>query len=270
MATMILGATFVFIFGLLIGSFLNVVILRLPHGQTLLGRSMCPHCKYILRPIDLVPIFSFLYLRGRCRLCAKPISWRYPLLEFLVASLYVTAYVIISPTDFIGYLLLLQVLVAVAVCVATFVIDLEHYLILDVVTLAGVGLVLCIKVMLAIFDHQVVWSTHSFIFTSFLGVLAGFVPFFLLWFFSRGKLMGFGDVKFMVFAGLVLGWPVIVVALLLAFWLGALVSMPLLFLRKKNFQSKLPFGTFLAIAVVIALLWGNSLWSWYVSLLGVR
>ncbi len=169
-----------------------------------------------------------------------------------------------------GYLFLLQAWVVVAVCVVTFVIDLEHYLILDSVTLTGISLVFCIKVVQTILDHQAVWSTHSFIFSGFLGLLAGFVPFLLLWFFSRGKYMGFGDVKFMLFAGLVLGWPVIVVALLVAFWLGALVAVPLLLMGKKKFQSKLPFGTFLAIAVVIALLYGNVLWSWYISLLGVR
>ena len=85
----------VFVFGLLIGSFLNVVILRLPHGQTLLGRSACPHCRYQLRVPDLVPVLSFLFLRGKCRQCRQPISWRYPALELVVAGLFLYGYMII-------------------------------------------------------------------------------------------------------------------------------------------------------------------------------
>lgn len=264
-----LGSVFTFILGLLIGSFLNVVILRLPYGQTLLGRSMCPHCGYRLRPVDLVPILSFLFLNGRCRQCRQSISWRYPVLELLVASLFTFSYVVVAPATTLEFLFLLQIWVVVSVCVATFVIDFEHYLILDSVTFTGFGLVLIIQFIRALVEQQTLWSVQSFLYVDMLGLLAGSVPFFLLWYFSRGKLLGFGDVKFMVFAGVALGWPVIVIALLLACWIGAVCAIPLLFLGKKKLKSALPFGTFLAIAVVITVWYGDSLWNWYISLLGV-
>lgn len=265
----LLGSVLVSVVGLLIGSFLNVVILRLPHGETLGGRSACPRCRYQLRPVDLVPVLSYVYLRGKCRRCAQPISSRYPVIELLVAGLFVLYYLHSVPSDTIGYVLLLQGWLVLAVCVVTFAVDLEHYLILDQVTFGGLLGLIGLKVVQSFVSHGVTWFSSGLLFNSFVGVLVGFVPFFLLWFFSRGKLMGLGDVKFMIFAGFALGWPNILVALLLAFWLGALVALPLLVLGKKSFGSRLPFGTFLAVAVVIALSYGDSLWRWYISLIHV-
>lgn len=260
---------FVCIMGLLIGSFLNVVILRLPHGDTLGGRSACPHCHYRLRSVDLVPVFSYVYLRGKCRRCVQPISPRYPVIELLVAGLFLLSYLHGAPVDGAGYILLLQAWLVVAVCVVTFVVDFEHYLILDRVTFGGLIGLIGLKIAHVLVGHLALWSWQGILFNSFIGVLVGFIPFFLLWLLSRGRLMGLGDVKFMIFAGFALGWPNIVVALLLAFWLGALVALPLLILGKKSLGSRLPFGTFLAVAVVIAFLYGNSLWHWYVSFLAI-
>lgn len=269
MVMVFLASLLVGVLGLLIGSFLNVVILRLPSGKTLGGRSACPHCQYQLRAVDLVPVISYVYLRGRCRRCAQSISPRYPIIELLVAALFLLCYFHSAPVDAAGYVLLLQAWLVAAVCVVTFVVDFEHYLILDRVTFGGLVGLIGLKIVHLFVGHLVLWSWHSVLFNSFVGALIGFIPFFLLWFLSRGKLMGLGDVKFMIFAGFALGWPNIVVALLLAFWLGALVALPLLILGKKSLGSRLPFGTFLAIAVLIAFLYGDSLWHWYVSLLVV-
>lgn len=253
--------------GLLIGSFLNVVILRLPRGETLWGRSACPRCGYQLRLLDLFPVLSYAFLKGKCRQCAGGISPRYPLIELLSAGLFFLSYQSIGPVDIVGYIFLLQAWLVVAVCIVTFVVDFEHYLILDKVTFGGLACLVVLKIVYFFAVPSAVWSMSSVFLSSILGVLVGVVPFFLLWFLSHGKWMGFGDVKFMLFAGVALGWPHVIVALLLAFWAGALFALPLLVSGKKSLGSRLPFGTFLAIGVVIAFLYGDSLWHWYISFL---
>jgi prepilin signal peptidase PulO-like enzyme (type II secretory pathway) len=148
----------------------------------------------------------------------------------------------------------------------TFVIDLEHFLILDKVTFWGTVLVF---VLLAIFSlvpgkgPQVLSTT---IFTAAIGVLVGPLPFLVLWYVSKGRWLGFGDVKFMVFLGALLGSPLVFLAQLFAFWVGTLVAIPLLLWKGKTLKTKLPFGTFLVLGSVVAFLWGRFILSWYMGL----
>lgn len=255
-----------FLFGLIIGSFLNVVILRLPNGQKLSGRSVCPKCRYTLTVWDLVPVFSFIGLRGKCRNCRAKISFRYVVIELLTALGFAWAMWFASPVTGQAWLLFSLLALVVAVGIVTFVIDLEHYLILDTVTGFGVMVAIILQVISDIASHGGVFQWPSHTLTALLGMVVGVVPFWLLWFISRGKWLGFGDVKYAAFLGATLGYPLVVLGELFAFWAGAVFAIPLLLLGKRRLGSRVPFGTFLVVGQVLALVWGERLLRWYTQL----
>lgn len=253
-------------FGAIIGSFLNVLILRLPLQRSMTGRSACPGCGHTLSPLDLVPIASFLLLRGRCRYCDQPISVRYALIEAVTA---ISFALIVAVWFSAGGGSMWQLgfwFVVLVVCVVTFVIDLEHYLILDVVTGWGSIVALAFLIADAVSSGQ---SVGALLLARLWGAVFGFAAFWLLWRLSRGRLLGFGDVKFTIFIGVVLGFPLVVPALLFAFWLGALYALPLLIIKRKSLQSKLPFGTFLVPALLLAAVVGERVIRWYGGVSGL-
>ncbi len=258
-----------FIFGSVIGSFLNVVILRLPRGQSLGGRSGCPRCGRGLLPWELVPLLSFLFLRGKCSSCGKKISPRYFFIEFVTGLLFVLICLYAPPVNIFSSLLLLKLWLAAAVLVVVFVIDLEHYLILDRVIFPGSVLMLLINVFLTAASGRHLLSLAGFFVSGLAGAMSVTVPFFLLWYFSRGTWLGFGDVKLAVFLGLVLGWPQSLVGLMLAVFLGGTVSLLLLCFSGKNLKSQVPFGTFLSLGALLAVFYGPQLLRWYLAILGI-
>lgn len=253
-------------FGAIIGSFLNVLILRLPEQRSVSGRSACPSCGHALSPFDLVPVFSFLLLRGSCRYCGRSISPRYVLIEVVTAIGFAVIVAALLPLSVANLWQLSFWFVVFAVCVVTFVIDFERYLILNSVTGLGIVLALVCLVAGAAFAGQ---SIGPVLLSRVWGALFGFVSFWLLWKLSRGRLLGYGDVKFTLFMGVVLGFPLVIPALLFAFWLGALYALPLLMLKRKNLQSKLPFGTFLAPALLLASIVGERVIQWYGGVSGL-
>lgn len=253
----------IFVFGACIGSFLNVVIWRLPRDQKLDGRSQCPNCHHVLAWYDLVPLLSYVWLRGRCRYCQTQFSPRYFVIELVVASLFLLAWLVIQPNTPLTYFVLLRDWFVITICVAVFVIDLEHYLILDKIILPSAIAVLASNAFLIHLSHGDLSDLGTSLLAAFLA--AGF--FGAMWLVSKGRWMGLGDVKFAGLMGLILGFPNIVVALFFAFILGSLVGIGLLITGKKQLSSKLPFGTFLSLATVIVLFWGTSIWQWYTGFL---
>lgn len=249
------------VFGACIGSFLNVVIWRLPRKKDLGGRSHCPHCNHTLVWYDLIPLLSFVFNVGRCRYCQQPISLRYPLIEFITGVLFSLAYLHFAPQDLISWLILVKITVIISVCIAVFVIDLEHYLILDRVMYPAMATILLINIALSLVSG----SSQSLLF-SLLSALGAFLLFWLVWFFSKGKWMGFGDVKLAAWMGLALAWPGVAVALFASFIVGALVGIFLMVFAKKQMTSQVPFGTFLSAATVLAAFYGPKLWDVYWAL----
>lgn len=241
---------FVFLFGLAIGSFLNCVIFRLEKKQSFLkGRSYCPHCQHTLGWLDLIPVFSFLFLKGKCRYCSKDISIQYPLMELFVGLVFL----LIAVNYFSIYYF-----VVISLLIIIFVYDLKHFIIPDKVLFPAIFIV---------FIYQL--FTH-FIFLDFSYLWAGLLAcfFFLaLFLVSAGNWMGFGDVKLAFFMGLFLGFPNILVALFLAFFLGAIVGVGLIISGDKKLKSEIPFGPFLITATVVALFYGQELIFWYMKLL---
>lgn len=244
-----------FIFGLIIGSFLNVVIVRLQtEGNIVSTRSHCPHCKHTLSWYDLIPLVSFIQLKGKCRSCKGTIAWQYPVVELVTGLLFV-AMVRLAFPDFLlaGYWLLLA-----CFFIVIFVYDLKHFIIPDKVIYPAIGVALAYNV----YQHE------TFLQALLAGVAAS-AFFLLIVLVSRGTWMGLGDVKLALLMGLFLGFPAIVAALFLAFLIGAILGIGLIVARKKTMKSEVPFGPFLILGTFLALFWGQEIILWYVSFLYV-
>jgi len=258
-----------FIFGTIIGSFLNVVIWRIPSGQKLTGRSRCPACRKILGVLDLVPILSFIFLRGSCRRCGQKISPRYPLIEALTGSLFAWSAYYISPTGLLTFAVLARTDFILAILIVIFAIDFEHYLIFDSVLIFGGTGAILLNLMLDILSpaRHGFWASGSVLAILSAGVCT--LPFYLLWWASRGKWLGFGDVKLALFLGLALGWPLSFVGIFLGILLGGISGLLLLAWGNKTLKSKLPFGTFLSLAAAVTLFYGSVLLNWYLGFVGI-
>jgi leader peptidase (prepilin peptidase)/N-methyltransferase len=240
--------------GLAFGSFLNVCIHRLPRGRSLVRPgSACPACGYELRWHDNVPVLSYLWLRGRCRNCRSRISIRYPIVELITAGVFLLHYGVLG-----WDVLLVPRLIFACALIVLFAIDLEHQILPDVITLPGI-------VLGFLFSFAFPPGVRS----SVIGMLAGGGVLFAIgeiWSRLRKvEAMGFGDVKMLAMIGAFLGLKLIVVTFVLASYLGGLTGLALIVSRRGGLMSKVPFGTFLAVAALIASLWGNSLVDWYVA-----
>ena len=241
--------------GLAVGSFLNVCIYRLPRRQSLVAPpSRCPQCGYQLRAVDNIPVVSYVLLHGRCRRCRKPIPIRYPIVELLTMGLFLLHYAVFDWT----MLLAVRLLFASAL-VVLFAIDLEHQILPDAITLPGLVLGLVCSLFLP-----------PGIRSALLGALVGGGVLFLIgetWSRLRGvEAMGFGDVKMLAMVGAFLGLRLVILTFVLSSFLGGLAGGVLILSGRGTLASKLPFGTFLAMAALIASLWGDAVVDWYLGL----
>ena len=260
---------FIACLGLVIGSFVNVVIYRTLTGDSpLKGRSYCDKCKHLLAWYDNIPLLSFALLGGKCRYCQKKISLQYPIVEFTTMVLFLWWYLVgfaffrltQEPLVYLQPLFWLTVGVLLLIIVAT---DLLSYLIPDYAVF-GLGL-------LALLYRSYLIKTGIMNPTDLTRALIGSLVLAILFaaiiLLTKGKGMGWGDVKLVFVLGLLVGWPRLVVASFSAFFTGAIVSLFLLAVGKKRFGQTIPFGPFLILGAVIALLWGNAIWEWYWNLL---
>jgi len=252
-----------FIFGLFVGSFLNVVILRLegfPASLSLskhlssifLGRSKCPKCRKKLPWYDLVPLVSFVALKGKCRYCKKPISLQYPLVEFFTGLLFALLFVKFGLSLVTVYWLLITGLLIIL-----FVYDLKTQTIPDTIAYLGIGLAF-------------VYSIFNFKFSIFNSILAPIIAggfFAILVLISKERWMGQGDIKIGALMGLLLGYPNVLVGLFLAFIMGALAGLILIAMKKKTLKSQIPFGPFLILAIFITIFFGEKILNWYLGTL---
>lgn len=252
----------VFIFGLMVGSFLNSIIYRLPSGESfLIQRSYCPYCKHKLSWKDLIPIFSFLILKGKCRYCHHQISLQYPLVELATGILFVLIFWIL---DFgfdlaFGFWNLIFYLVIACFLIIIFFYDLKHYIIPDKIIYPAIATALFYQLF-------GIWNLEIGILKPILSAILAGLFFLSIVLFSRGKWMGVGDVKLAFFMGLFLGFPNILIALFLAFFIGAIIGIGLIISGKKTLKSEVPFGPFLVVGTFIALFWGQAIINWYLNL----
>lgn len=241
---------FIFIFGLLLGSFLNVVILRMNTGRSVVtGRSKCARCSRVLKWYELIPVFSFLGLRGKCSTCKNPISFQYPLIELTTAIGFLLLFMkIILPNFFSPMSWVAFVGAAIILCLLIVIVvyDLRHKIIPDTVVYP-----LIIMGVLSVLWQWLTLTGFSPGQAIVEGFLAG-APFFFLWFLSKGRMMGFGDVKLALAFGLIFGLGTAVASFFVAFWIGGLIGVVLLLLSKKyRLQSQIPFAPFLIAGMAI-------------------
>jgi len=247
----------IFVFGTISGSFLNCVIYRLEKGENFLkGRSYCPHCKHILDWRDLIPIFSFFILKGRCRYCQKKISWQYPLVELATGIIFLSIFNFLPHQKFGGGFNL----IIACFLILIFVYDLKHYIIPDKIIYPAI-------IFALIFNFQFLISNQFSIFNNTILSAFGAAAFFLFMvLISHEKWMGIGDVKLAFLMGLFLGFPNILVTLFLAFLIGAVAGLILIASGKKTLKSEIPFAPFLVTSTFLALFFGQKILDWYLNL----
>lgn len=228
--------------GLLLGSFLSVLISRWPRWRGAgAGRSRCPHCMHVLAWYDLVPLVSWLFLRGACRYCKTPISAWYPILELTMAGVlgaYAFLYGIRTGWYAFDYLILFAL-------VALFFFDFKHHMLPDAITFP-----LGLLVLIRMFSLRPDLLVNALATGALLCAVFG-----LLYAVSRGRWLGFGDVKLAFVIGLLFGYPGAVGVTLLAMWAGALVGVGLMAAHRATMKTALPFGSFWTAAAIAALLW---------------
>lgn len=243
----------VFFTGAVAGSFLNVCICRVPAGESIVyPPSHCPFCRRSLGVFDLVPVLSYVFLKGRCRYCGCRISWQYPTVEFVAGLLFV---LVVAKHGFT--LDALQAIVLVCVVIPAAAIDLKYKIIPDKLNLAGFVLGL-----------PFIFESKEVFFSSTAGFLAGGGFLFVVAVVSRGG-MGGGDIKLAALLGFLLGWKQLLAALFLAFALGSLAGLAMLVFKVVRLKEPVPFGPYLALGAVTAALVGDKVISWYAGLLRV-
>ncbi len=238
--------------GLIIGSFLNVVIYRLPREESIVfPASHCPECGHQLSALELIPVISYIILRGRCRECGASISLKYPLVELLTAFLFlINSLVFSSAVNLIAGLLLSSLLIALAM------IDIQHQILPDRLTLTGLAAGLLISFIRPEFSPL----------EAVAGVLAGGGLLLIIAVISKGGLGG-GDIKLMMMVGSFVGPIQVLVAIFLGAILGLLTSLPGIISGSLKLKSRLPFGPFLGLASVIIWLTGSWILNIYLSLI---
>ena len=239
---------FILLFGILIGSFLNVCIYRLPAGKSIVyPPSHCGACNTRLKPQDLIPIFSYAFLQGRCRSCQARIAIRYPLVELLTGLVFVWSYTVIGLAPQLAWALVLS-----SFFIMITFIDYDHQLILDkvLVWLSGAGVAINL------------YTGQTGLLDMLLGAVLGGGVLLVIAVVSRGG-MGGGDIKFLAALGLWLGVKLTVLTLLLSFLFGGVGGMLLLLFRIKDRKDRIPFGPYIAAAAWLALLYGEDIIRWY-------
>jgi len=246
-----------FILGSAVGSFLNVVIDRATHGESILGRSYCDHCRKTLAPLDLVPIVSFLALSAKCRHCKGQISWQYPLVETATGVLFAFSFLRLTQLGQLGIITLAYYFFLVSVIIIVAVIDIKFSLIpTTLVFLAS---------LISLFYNYFFLSSPLFV-EHVLAAFGAAVFFAAIVLITRGKGMGEGDIVISFLIGMVLGQRGTIVAIFLGFFTGALISLLLIVLNKKHFGQTIPFAPFLALGFLIAFFWANEIINWYLMI----
>lgn len=265
----------IFILGLIIGSFINCLIWRIHEEESILGRSYCPKCKNQIAWHDNIPVLSFLFLKGKCRHCHEKISWQYPVTELITGLLFLLAFLfevesfskLSSNSQFLIFnfqsifnfeflVTLFRDLFFIPIMIIIFIYDLRWYMILDRVTLPSILIIFILNLFLG-FDF---WNL-------LLGIFAGAAFFAIQFIVSKGRWIGGGDIRLGALMGAMFSWPMVLLAIFLAYLIGSIISIVLVVSGKKEWGSEVPLGIFLTTSSVLVLFWGKEILNWYLNLL---
>ncbi|QZY56981.1 prepilin peptidase [Crassaminicella profunda] len=244
---------FILVLGLLIGSFLNVCIWRIPRRESIVyPGSHCPKCNTTLKPMDLIPVFSFLVYRGKCRYCDVKISMQYPIIELMHAMIYLFLYYRYGYSlEFMEYALLSSLIIVISF------IDIDHQIIPD-------GLIWLGFVFAFIFNIHSFFVNFTNLYNSVLGLLIGGGFFLLIALITNGG-MGGGDIKLMGMLGFWLRWKWILLIMFLSFVIGAFISVCLIITKQKGRKDMIPFGPFIGFATLMTVYYGNDIIYYYIT-----
>lgn len=252
-----LNETFFFIMGLCIGSFLNVCIYRLPAAKSIVHpRSMCPQCDTLIPFYDNLPVFSYLWLKGKCRRCQVKIPMRYPMVELLGGLFALGAYLKFGQ----GIETLIYYVFIAALLVVTFI-DIDHRIIPDVITLPGIPIFFAASFALSAITYK----------EALLGILLGGGSLFLVaWIYSlitKKEGMGGGDIKLLAMMGAIVGWQGVFFTIFVASLVGTLAGLAVMLQSRQGMKLAVPFGPFLSIGAITYIFFGTQLVNWYFNLL---
>ena len=259
---------FIFLLGASIGSFLNVLIDRLPQEKKITGRSVCDECGHQLSWYDLIPIFSFFLLKGYCRYCRKKISFQYLLVEILTGLMFIfvfLTYVKNIQEIYIwqNWLVILSLWGIFSCFIVIFFSDVKYHLISDYILLALFGFSFFLK----LFYHSAE-ITKQFQIDIFSSLIVAF-PIWLIYFLSKEKAMGLGDVYLAAILGFLLGWQKGFLALYISFVLGGITGLFLILFGRKKLKSKIAFGPFLVVGAFLMLFFGEGILQWVMRIYGL-
>ena len=243
----------VIVFGLLIGSFLNVCIYRVPRKQSIVfPASHCTKCKTELKPLDLVPVFSYCFLKGKCKYCKMKIGSKYAIIELVNAVMYLFLFMKFGfSIEFLEFAILTSLLIVITS------VDLESQIIPDEFIVFGFAVII-IFIVISVFRGNLE------LLNSGIGLLLGGGIFLLIAVLSNGA-MGGGDIKLMALLGFWFGWQSILLIMFLSFVLGAIISVTLLLFKIKSRKDKIPFAPFIVLATILTLFFGNEIISFYIN-----
>lgn len=245
----------IFILGLIVGSFSNVCIYRIPRNESIIyPASHCPKCRSKIKPVDNIPLLSYILLKGRCRNCKSKISIQYSIVEFLTGLIYLIIYLIYG----LSIQTLIYIILSSALIIIAFI-DLNEQIVPDVISLPGIviGFIISFFVPYISFINSALGVVAGGGIILVIG-LAGSVIF-------KKEAMGGGDVKLAAMIGAFLGWRYIIISLFLGFFLGALAGIVLILSKIKSREDVVPFGPFIVLGSFITLLWGEQIISWYIG-----
>jgi len=250
-----INVVLIFILGLIVGSFSNVCIYRIPRNESIIyPASHCPKCRNKIQPFDNIPLLSYILLKGRCRNCNSKISFQYPIVELLTGLIYLIIYLVYG----ISVQTLIYIILSSALVIIAFI-DLNQQIVPDVISLPGIviGFILSFFVPYISFINSALGVVIGGGIILVIG-LAGSVIF-------KKEAMGGGDVKLAAMIGAFLGWRYIIISLFLGFFLGALVGIILILSKIKSREDTVPFGPFIVLGSFITLLWGEKIISCYIG-----
>jgi len=271
--------TLVALFGLMVGSFLNAFDYSLKSKKPIIKRrSECPKCKHKLKTIDLIPVFSYLFQQGNCRYCKKPISVQYPVVEIITAFIFAAIFWLLFLTSgslnlaVVSYTQVIQLLFlffAVSALILIVIADLREMIIPDEIVIPAIYVSLAFAFIFPFLSGMPPTEAITKFFYYLLAAVIGSGFFYSMILISKGKWMGGGDVKLAILMGLVLGWPLILLALFVSFISGSIFGVSLIIANKKKFADTIPFGPFLVLGTLFALFWGETVLKWYLGYLGL-